>query len=417
MGGENIYIGRQPILNAEQEIYGYELLFRSGLDSTVKVLDGLFATARVMVNTLNNMGVHKIVGTKKGFINMNGDMLKKGLFESLPSEQFFLEFLESTQIDDELLKVTDAMIERGYRFALDDFIMDDAHIQAFMPLIKRVSMIKVDLKLNSPKQVRNKMEFFIDMKVKLLAEKVENMEEFRFYKNIGFDYFQGFFFERPTIIKNQNTDPKKAAIVNIISLIEEDTDIDKVENAFKQYPDLTINLLRFINSAAIFVRNHINSVKQAITLIGYQKLKSWLILLAYAIPGKPHSTNPLFQTASVRGKALELMVHKKHGPEDKNKMDTAFLTGLLSLMDALFMTPIEDILKGLNVSQEIQDSIIHFQGDIGKMLYLLRLVEDNDLETVKPVLADLKMTSAELQDIMLESYAWVEEIKDDTEAE
>lgn len=414
---ENVYIGRQPILNPDLEITGYELLFRSGLETSANVKDHLFATARVLVNTLNNIGIPRLIGNKTGFININDELLKKGIFESLPGERFILEFLESTKIDDYLLQLVDNMKSQGYRFALDDFVVNEDRIAYLEPLIKRVCIIKMDIKQNHPDKIKDKIRYFKNQNIELLAEKIENMSEFQLYKKIGFDLFQGYFFERPTIIKTQNTDPHKTAIINLIGLIHENQDINRIEKAFKQYPDLTINLLRFINSAAIFVRSKITSVKQAIALLGYHKLMNWLILLAYAIPGKSHSSNPLFQTASIRGKAMELLIRKKHSSDITEKSDSAFLVGLLSLMDALFLSPMEDILKGLNVSKEIQDSIIFHHGEMGRFLYLIRLIEEYDLETAKSIVEELGLSIIEIRDIMLESYSWAEEIKDTASGE
>jgi EAL and modified HD-GYP domain-containing signal transduction protein len=411
MTESEMYIGRQPILNAHQEIYAYELLFRSSQQNAAGNLPSdLTATARVLVNTLNNVGVNKLLGDRFGFVNINDQILKMELHRSLPKKQFVLELLETTEITQEITELLRGLREEGYTFALDDFVFDEDFVKRFRPVFDLVSYIKVDVKLNQPETTFHKIKMFKDYKVKLLAEKVENMEEFNFYKKMGFELFQGYFFEKPTIIRGRNIDPQKSAIMQLISLIQKDPDITKIESVFKMYPDLTINLLKFINSAQNYLRSRITSVRQAIAMIGYRKLLNWLLLLAYANPGQRNTLNPLFITASQRGKVMELLLQSIRRNVEANEKDEAFLVGLLSLLDALFQVPMADILGELNMSQEIQDAIMTRTGALGRILNLVQKTEENVQDEILPLLAELDLTFADLNRCMMEGFAWTDQM-------
>ncbi len=405
-----IYIGRQPILDVNQQLYGYELLFRSGNTAEAGVSDDLSATSRVLVNTLNQIGIHRLLGEKKGFVNINQDILEKELHKNLPKEHFVLEILETTRLSPAFLKKIEALENEGYVFAIDDFEFTDAFINTFKPLFERVKIIKVDVRLTPPERIKAGLPLLKKYPLKLLAEKVENMEEYLLYKNMGFDLFQGYFFEKPSVIKSRSIDPEKSAILNVFSLIQKNDDITAIENAFKAYPELTINLLRFINSAQLYVRNHINSIRQAITLIGYRKLSHWLLLMAYASPQVSNKANPLFHTASQRGKTMELLYQALHPCAEQSELDQAFLTGLLSLMGALLASPIEDVLKEMNVSETIIASITGFSGKIGMLLKLVVSTEDSnlDLDAIQTLLNNLNLDLEKLRTALLDSYLWAE---------
>ncbi len=411
----DIYIGRQPILDAHQRLYAYELLFRSGNTSSSGVVDDLGATSRVLVNTLNQFGIARILGDKKGFVNINEEVLVKELYKSLPKDQFVLEILETTRIDKDLIHKISQLHEEGYVFALDDFVFSEEFFTTFEPLFEKVSIIKVDVMLNKAEVVQGQLKKLKKYNVKLLAEKIENMEEFHFYKKMGFDYFQGYFFEKPTVLKGSSIDPKKAAIIEVFNQIRQDTDISKIENTFKMHPELTVNLLRFINSAQIYIRNRVTNIRQAITLIGYRKLSQWLLLMAYASSGMTNRSNPLFHTASQRGKSLELLTKVVKPSASQEEMDEAFLTGMLSLIGAVLCAPLEEVLREMNVGREITDAILHYKGQAGRILQVLNITEDSglDMALLLKYLDPLHLDLESLRTALLESFLWAETLTEE----
>lgn len=410
MDSTNVYIGRQPILDVEQQIFAYELLFRSGKATNVaNISDDFFATAQVMASTLNSFGVNRILGKNLGFININEEVINKGIFASLDKSKFVLEILERTQLDVDLIQKIAAMKEAGYVFALDDFVFQDKFIEYFKPIFDYVDYIKVDVLDSDKSAIREKFKQFAHYDVKWLAEKVEDEEMFKFCKQMGFDLFQGYFFAKPTIIEGKKIEPRKLALVELINLLQKDPELPEIETAFKKFPDITINLLRFINSAALGVRSQISSVRQAIVLIGHKRLLQWLLLMTYA-GANIEKPNPLFYTASQRAKAMEMFLRMVMEKEDVEVFEEGFLVGLLSLLDALFKVPLEDVLNELDLNPVINDAILKYKGILGKLLVLIRETEklELDVEKTNSLLKDVGLTVGDLNKVLVESYAWAE---------
>ncbi len=404
MPAGNVLIGRQPILDVNQNIIAFELLFRSENESAGEAFDNLSATASVLVNVLNNLGINKLLGDKLGFINVNEEIIKKNILKPLQRERFVLEILESTKIDQEFLNSAGIMKQEGYTFALDDFVFDARTIKRFEALFNILSYVKVDVKLNTHEMITSKLNIFKPYPVDYLAEKIENMEEFDFYKKSGFKYFQGYFFSKPAIIKGRGIDPRKLAIMEIINLIFEDSDIEKLESTFKKYPEMTINLLEFINSASIGSRNRIESVRQALALLGHRQLMNWMILMEYAFKKESLEGNPLLFSAIERAKTMEILLRTIKKDIGRTLLEEAYLTGLLSLMDALFQAPMEEILPRLNLSPDITDALLGHNNLLGKLLLIVKNNEEDNFKVITSLLKEIEMSMEDYTRASLQAY-------------
>ncbi|MGA2141067.1 MAG: EAL domain-containing protein [Brevinematales bacterium] len=408
MNTGNILMGRQPILDCDQNIVAFELLFRNDESNFAKITDNLTATATVLVNTLNNFGFSKLMGDKLAFINVNDEILKRDLLKTLQKDRYVLEILETTKIDTVLLELIDSMKQDGFVFALDDFVFNDETIKRFSPLFSKVSYIKVDVRQNTRETIASKIKIFKSFQLDCLAEKVEDMQEFFFFKDLGFTLFQGYFFARPTIIKGKGVDPRKLAIMEIINLIYKDSDISALESSFKKWPEMTINLLQFINSAAIGSRHKIESIRQAIALLGQRQLLNWLILMEYAYMKGTSSGNPLLFAAIERAKTMEVLVKTLKTGVPKNMLDEAYLTGLLSLMEPLFRMPMKDILAELNLSKSINDALIDRTNELGKLLLLIEKSEENNFPEVSAILKELNISVDKYNSAALDGIFWAQ---------
>jgi EAL and modified HD-GYP domain-containing signal transduction protein len=413
MAEENVFIARQPIMDRNGSIYGYELLFReSSLKNFAEIIDDLAATSQVLISTLTTFGARKLLGSSYGFININEAVVEKGFLNSLKGEKFIFEILESTLISPEFISQISEMRDKGFLFALDDFIFKDQFIEYFRPLFDYISVVKVDLLQNDPFIIKKKMDIFTPYKIKLLAEKVEDMEQFDYCKQLGFELFQGYYFAKPVILSGKKISPDQLAIVELIKLLKSNADIHVVETVFKKYPEMTINLLKFINSAAFGTRSKITSVRQAIALLGMNNLMHWLILLSYAGSGGDRNKNPLFKTAGQRAKAMELFLKNTMGEKNRQILDEGFLVGLLSLMDALFQTSLNEIIKELNLNEEINNALMNHEGTLGKLLSLIEETEkyEVNLKKVSDILESMNATMQDWTNNYFESVAWIEDM-------
>ena len=276
------YLARQPILDREGKIFAYELLFRDSPSSdTAIIASDVQATAQVLENVLNSIGLERLVGGNKAFVNCSREMLLDNLFGLLNPNSFVLEILEDVTVDKALIRAIERYKSRGFELALDDFIMNDEFLSRFEPLFKYISYVKIDLVDNTPEAMEKAATFFKEKNIKLLAEKVEDETTFKYCKDAGYDYFQGFFFARPELVTGQKIDATSAAILQIIQLLHTRPTLEKLCEEFDKQPEISANLLQFVNSD-IRDKSAIDSVKGAIVWVGMKKIQEWLKLMLYA---------------------------------------------------------------------------------------------------------------------------------------
>ena len=282
---KSLYFARQPILDINGQTYAYELLYRSSLEQGfARIEDGRSATAQVLVNSLNLIGLKNILGRALAFINIDTALLMDDMVFSIPKDKFILEVLETIIITPEVVERIKTLKKHGYHFALDDADCSKEYILNFQPIFEYIDILKLDITLIDEAKLPQFLALFKKFKLKILAEKVETQEEFDRYKAFGCDLFQGFFFARPVIIENRRLDPEQILILDLIRQLTEDDHINDICHTFEQNVALTLQLLRFINSAAFSFRSSIKSIRQAVTLLGPNQLKSWLLLISYANP-------------------------------------------------------------------------------------------------------------------------------------
>lgn len=279
-------------------------------------------------------------------------------------------------------------------FSLGDFILDDRFLKQFQALFDKLSFVKIDVSRNTGEMALAKMKLFKNQGVKFIADKVESRDAFHAFRQLHFDYYQGYFFSKPVMVQGRKIHPDKIAITRLISLIMKEPDVDQIEKNFRPYPTLTINLLKFMNSAAMFLRSRITSIRQAITMLGTKKLLQWLLLMAYANPDQQNDTNPLFQTSLQRARLMEYLI--RLAPKGAARADEAFLAGLLSLLDVLFSRPMQDILGEMNIDDAIKGAILRHEEDIGQLLLVAQRYETESWDDIDAALQKLGLRKEDL---------------------
>ncbi len=405
---KSLYFARQPILDIHGQTYAYELLYRSSLEHTFSPIeDGRSATAQVLVNSLNLIGLKNILGKAYAFINVDEALLMDDMLFSIPKEQFVLEILETVQINDTVIERIKALKEEGYRFALDDVDCSKEYILNFQPLFEYIDILKIDITLVDETRLPKFLALFKKFGMKILAEKVETQEEFDRYKEYGCDLFQGYFFARPDIIENRRLDPENVVILNLIQQIQNEHSIDDICHSFEQNVALTLQLLRFINSAAFSFRSSIKSIRQAIMLLGPNQLKSWLLLISYANPpsGPKGLENPLLNLAQTRSNMMQTLTKVIYKDAcTPSHLDKAAFIGLLSLVEALFQSPMQTILKELNVDEEITQTLVMHKGEFSMIYQLVCAVELFDTQSVDTLLSQLSISQEDFSKSVEEAY-------------
>jgi EAL and modified HD-GYP domain-containing signal transduction protein len=405
---KEFFLGRQPILNRDQSLAAYELLFRTAAAGPANVTDDLYATASVIAHA-SELGMENVIGASRGYVNVDAAVLMSDIIQFLPKERVVLEILETVKATDRVLERVAALAQAGYIFALDDVTSDSVDVKKLLPLVDIVKIDITDMKqselfrLSSQFKVANK---------KLVAEKVENLAQFQNCLDLGFDYFQGYYFAKPDVLSGKKLSPSQMAIMQLLMQIVAEADTTEIERSIKQDASLSFTLLRLVNTPAAGVTQRIDSVGQALMVLGRRRLQHWLQILLYAQPGKANSaTAPLLTLATTRGKLLELMVEKLE-PGNRTMADIAFTVGIMSLMDTLFGLPMEKILEQIKVADDVSKALLFRKGIFGDMLKLVEYIENVEEAgpLVVPLLKKLRLSSDQFYALQLTAFEWSDKV-------
>lgn len=400
---EHVFIGRQPILDKQQKIIGYELLFRHNAEATTaQFTDDLLAGTNVMVNTLNNMGANWLLGDKLAFINVSASMLESDFLELLPANRVVLEILETVQPTPELIQRCRELKEQGFSFALDDY----EYTPETAPLLEIAAYVKIDLLLLGEEKTAALVKILQKHPVKLIAEKVETKTAFKFCQENGFHYFQGFHFAHPETLSAKVINPGHAQVLDLLNKVRNNAEINEIESGFKRDVALSFKLLRYINSVGFGLSCEIQSIRHALTILGYQQLYRWLTLLV-ATAGEGSTPPALMKTAITRGRLTELLGQDALQKQDR---DNLFIVGIFSLLDAMLEMPMEDILEKLFLPENIADALLTRQGIYGPFLDLAEACEGADTQRIEQIAESLTLEPETVNNAHLSALAWVESL-------
>ena len=374
---EDIFLGRQPIVDRAQQLHGFELLFRNSLANHATVTDNTAATSTVIINTLSEFGIENVLGGFAGYINCDTSFLMSDAIALLPADKVVLELLENTVSDAEVLRRCIQLQSLGFRLALDDFQGATDNNRALLPIM---NIIKVDINGLSQDKLEAVSRDVRTLNVIRLAEKVETAAQFSHCCDLGYHLFQGYHFSRPEMVTGRRLSPSHVALLRLLALLQQDADIRQIEDVFKQHPALAVNLLRLANSAATGQRQPLRSVANAIVVLGRTQVQRWLLLLMLATAEQGQASRPaLLHLAATRGKMMELLMQSDH----PNLADSAFVAGIVSVMDALLGQSMQQVVDALGLADDMRAALLRRSGPIGQLLTLTEALEgDND----KPVL-------------------------------
>jgi EAL and modified HD-GYP domain-containing signal transduction protein len=408
---DEFFLARQPILGRDQHMVAYELLFRAaGEHDDARLTDGAAATAAV-ISHASQLGLEQVVGNKLAFVNVDEVVLMDDYVRFLPPDKVILEILETVKPTEPLLARVAELKELGFKFALDDVIDHSEEVEKLLGL---VDVVKIDLQGVAPEALGHLCTSLRKSGKKLLAEKVETQQEFRLCLELGFDYFQGYYFARPVILSGRKITPSELVILHLLELINSDADDATIETAVKRDPLISLNLLRLVNSRAAGPERRIESVAEALTQLGRKQFRRWLQILMFAAPGSQvELASPLLQLATTRGKLLELMSLEVY-PLDVSGAERAFTVGIMSLADALFSMPMADILDNVELASDVRAALLERAGDLGAMLDVVERLEKADTgRCFTQALRRLGLTSKQVREIELAAFDWVSELVHD----
>jgi len=411
MNDTNIFVGRQPILDVNGDIYGYELLYRNSHKNFFPNVNPEQATIGLLVNTFLTIGIEKVAGNSLSFINFTGELLAQDIFSNLDPEQVVIEVLENVEITPSLLTKLRLLKETGFMIALDDFILQEQY-SVHSELFEIVDFIKVDYVNTTPNE-RIEIEKHIKRypSIIMLAEKVETEEQFNAAKASGYKLFQGYFFSKPEIITGIEIPSNVSLHFQIIERLHtEPPNIDEITELIMHDISLSYKLLRLINTLAFGAPKRISSIKQAIVLIGLRQTKRWVQVLALREIGEGPGngrTQALADYSLTRAKMCELLA--KH--DGKKNPEEYFFAGMFSLIDVIMKRDWDAILKLIPLSDEVALTVKGLQTEITPYLQLAEAVERFDWQRVEQLITGLGITQAELSRCSLEAHRWTQSLR------
>jgi len=397
------YAARQPILDKDKNLFAYELLFRDSIDNVFPEIDGDEATTKMIEASKFNLGIGEFTANKPAFINFTLETLSLGYAKMLTTEEVVVEILETVKPGKKLLAICKDLFDQGYTLALDDYVHKKVWTH-FYPFIK---IIKIDWKISSLEDIKEVKEAIADFPdIKLLAEKVETYEEYNQALELGFELFQGFFFAKPEMVKTKSLSPSQIAMAELLyETSKPELDLVNITSVFERDVTLSYKLLRYANSPIFRRRSEISSIKQALVTLGSGELKRFLGLM-FAVNVNPDKPSELINSAMARAKFCELVAQDISAPVDAS---IAFLTGLLSLIDAILDEQLETILEKLPLAQEIKEPLLTKKGVLAALIKLLELIEHAEWDKTAVVMEKLGIDKDKVIKDYNEALAWADE--------
>jgi EAL and modified HD-GYP domain-containing signal transduction protein len=392
----NFIIGRQQIFDQKLNIFGYEILFRGDDFDLNRKDEATQATNQVITDTILEIGLNTIVGPHKAFINFTTQNILEKTPLNLPKDRIVIEVLENVEISPRIINNLKELSQLGYTIALDDFVFS----AEWRPLVEFADIIKLDiLEMGEPK-TRALIKYLKQYNVKLLAEKVETYAEYQYLLELGCDYFQGFFFNKPNIVPGKRVSVNQTVAIQLLNTVNNpDVEFEDLTKIISLDVGLSYKLLRYINSAFFALPNKVSSINHAISYLGLKEIKRWINILTLAsLTNKPEA---IMQNALIRGKMCEELASLSG-----NKSDNFFLIGILSNLDSLLDMPLDEALSQLPLADDIVSAILHKSGLGGEALLCVISYERWDTSSIS--FKDIDQTI--IGDTYIQTINWAKDV-------
>jgi EAL and modified HD-GYP domain-containing signal transduction protein len=396
-----IFVARQPIFDDTNHVHGYELLYRGSAAAQTADAGDDPPVAEAMapglvVDVLLGMGLADLTGGRPAYVNVTRPMIVEGAVELFDREQVVVEVLEDVRPDEETIPALERLASRGYRIALDDFVMDPEA----EPFLLLASVVKVDLLQYTPDELETLVERIQPYGARLLAEKVEDEAAHQRALDLGFHYFQGYHFSRPQTLARRDLTIEQLNVMRLLNLVNDpDTSDHEVEEIFRGDVSLSYKLLRMVNSAAMGGRG-ISSIGHGLRLLGRHYLYRWLALML-ASGGASHGPRgEMTQSALLRAGMCERIAR---AAGHTGAAPALYMTGLFSRLDAILGAPMTDLLDRLDLRSEVYEALTARHGPLAPVLTLVEAYEGGHWLEVPALLKDAQATRLDLREIYLDA--------------
>jgi len=404
----NRFLARQPILTRDKKFFAYELLSRYGPENYCSPVPGSPVSEKAM-DELFLMGMRTITEGLPAFLNCTRDFLLGDYLTLIPKDLIVGEILETVPPDEEVLAACHRVKKQGYRLALDDY----CDLPETRPLLEVADFVKIDVLLTTFPEQGRVVHLCHQQNIPVIAEKVETEEQFRQCLQIGYDYFQGYFFCRPQIVARRSIPANKTVYIQLLQAANtSEFDIHRISSIFRRDVSLSYRLLRYLNSAAFALQTEVHSIPHAIALLGERAMRKWISLVSVAALGD-HVADGLLRLPLLRAMFCELVGKKIGMVRETNEL---FLIGLLSVMDALLNMPMAEVLAEIPVDQEIRKALLGKPSRYRPVFEVVLDYESGSWEQLTQSARHIGLHEELLPDLYLRSVRWVSEVLDQVPA-
>lgn len=387
----DVLMARQPIYDLNLNVIAYELLYRDRKHTECSIFaDGNKATSQVLVNNYTSIYDSGELIKLPAFVNLTKDLLQSDHIPRRLKQHIVIELLEDVPVDQDLINSVQRFVDRGFRVALDDFI----YSPEYEPILKLVHIVKLDVLKMSRQQLLKHVELLKPFKVSLLAEKIETQEQFELCKELGFKLFQGYFLCKPVVVKGKQLNITEIVLLELISILSNPTVTPaEFERVIKKDPQLTLKVLRIVNSSANFLVRKIESMAEAIIMIGLVEIQRWAMLISFT--GNTGKPSELTYHILIKARMCELMAESYQGVS----RSSAFLMGAISNLDALLEIPMAEILERVGLSEQIEGAILNNEGSYGELLHTVDSFTQAKWHNLHETVSEQRLNQAYLDSI------------------
>ena len=400
---KNTYIARQAILNNNMETIGYELLFRDSPENKFPEIDQDIASSKLIIQNHIYGDIKALTMGKVAFINFTENSLIQKYPLMFDKNDIVIELMGHERPTKNLLKIINYYHQKGYKIALSEYDLEN-HWDSFFPYI---DIVKVNIEKINTKRLLSTLPRMKPHNIKLTAERVETKNQKQTLAEIGFSYFQGYFYHQPEIVTEKKLTSQKTHMLQLLSeTFNTPINYDAVANIISHDVNLTIGLLKMVNNVATGTQVEIKSLKQAAVYLGDDKLCQFIAILAMSNLTSDIA-DEICKQALITGK---MMVELSHNNSFEAISEFAFITGLLSEIEVILGLPISEVIQTMPLASKIEQALLTRAGPLGELLKLTSAYVSGNDDDLEQLIANHALNKKVIQKEFVSASQWCNDL-------
>ena len=395
---QHIYIGRQPIIDSNSKLCAYEILYKGSEAALSR-----YSSASIINNVLNKFGTKSLLGDRPGFVKIDEKFLMHDIIFSIPKEFFIFNIDENVPMNERVVERIEQLHDKGYLLSLNNLSIDEDTLFTYEKIFSKLKFITIKIKQSDRRYLHEMIDKLQKENITVVAADVDTAGDYNQARELGCNWYEGYFFSKPVILENAKYEPSQSAVLKLYNLLMQDVNIDEIAQEFEDNHEVTVQLLQFINSGAFNFRTKISSIHHVLTLVGRIPLAQWLMLMIYSKSVTKDGHSPLMLMVRNRTELMENVLKIIQPNVRSNMLGEAYFVGVLSLIDTIFKTPLSKILQEMNISDEVEKALLYKKGVLGEIYQLVKYIEEFNTEEIHSFEKKFNLPMESIERIALES--------------